>query len=351
MEKKLPKIKIIEDKKIWNKNLNFFSFYDFYHTYDYHHIAKLENEKPILLKYKEGETLIVIPFLLRKIFNTDYYDLTSVYGYSGPLFKNIDYNFCINNFETQLNSFCEENKFVSIFSRLHPFIENQTKVLGNIGEVIPLGKVVNVDLTKNLEEQRAYFSKTTKRYLNKTSKLCIVNKTVTNDNLEVFKDLYYENMDRVNAAQSYYFSSDYFSQFVNSTDFETEILFAQLKETNEVISAAMMIKTNNIIQYHISGTRDNYLNLTPIRLLIDTMRVIGTEEGYQFFNLGGGLGSSEDSLFKFKASFSKDFKTFKIWKHIVNQKVYKLLADRFSESDLNQDFFPLYRNNFDLLKT
>jgi len=66
----------------------------------------------------------------------------------------------------------------------------------------------------------------------------------------------------------------------------------------------MMVKTNNIIQYHISGTKNDHLNLSPIRLLIDEMRLRGTAENYRYFNLGGGLGNNEDELFRFKSSFS-----------------------------------------------
>ena len=106
-----------------------------------------------------------------------------------------------------------------------------------------------------------------------------------------------------------------------------------------------MIKTDSIIQYHISGTRDKYLHLTPIRVLIDEMRIRGTEQGYKYFNLGGGLGSSEDSLFNFKASFSKDFKDFKIWKYVVNQSLYENLVKQYSDLNGNQEFFPLYRNS------
>ena len=131
---------------------------------------------------------------------------------------------------------------------------------------------------------------------------------------------------------------------MNSNDFDAEILFAVIEETNEIISGAIMVKTNNIIQYHISGTRNEYLHLTPIRILIDEMRIKGTEQGYTFFNLGGGLGSEEDSLFNFKASFSKDFKNFKIWKYIVNSKVYDTLVSQYTDLNSNQDFFPLYRN-------
>lgn len=340
----MTNINILEKKEDWAYALKKIDTYDFYHTYDYHHLSKLDNQKPILLEYIEDDKVIIIPFLLRKIFDTAYYDLTSVYGYSGPLVKNSDATFDNSKFTNALKLFFKNYNIVSIFSRLHPFFQNQDFVLCNLGEIKQLGKLVNIDLTKDITEQRMSFSKTTKRYLNKTRKICYVKSEVTEDSIDIFKDLYYENMDRVNAQEHYYFSKDYIVEFLNSNDFDAEILFAVIEETNEIISGAIMVKTNNIIQYHISGTRNEYLHLTPIRILIDEMRIKGTEQGYTFFNLGGGLGSEEDSLFNFKASFSKDFKNFKIWKYIVNSKVYDTLVSQYTDLNSNQDFFPLYRN-------
>ena len=105
----------------------------------------------------------------------------------------------------------------------------------------------------------------------------------------------------------------------------------------------MMVKTKNIIQYHISGTRNDYLNASPIRLLIDEMRLKGTKEGFRYFNLGGGLGNQEDELFRFKSSFSKDFKPFKVWKHIANESVYEKLVQKNNVKNIDSNFFPLYR--------
>ena len=339
-------MEVIRTKKSWDSILGKVDSYDFYHTYDYHELSKKEIEEPILIVYSEAEKIIAIPFLLRRIFDTEYYDLTSVYGYSGPLVKNINKIFDNFQFQTEFQTLLHSLKIVSVFSRLHPFMKQQSQILKNIGEIKQLGSVVNIDLTKDITEQRIAFSRATKRYINKTRKVCLVKKDVVNEQvMDVFLDLYYENMDRVDAHDSYYFSKDYLMNFVNAKDFETEVLFAVLEETNKVISAAMMVKTNNIIQYHISGTRNDFLHLTPIRILIDEMRIMGTEQGYKYFNLGGGLGSAEDSLFDFKASFSKDFREFEIWKYIVNDSVYNSLVDESSTSE-NQEFFPLYRANY-----
>ncbi len=336
-------IEVIEEKLEWQNVLNKVNHYDFYHTYDYHQLSKAIDEKPILLKYEDNGIVIALPLLLRKIYDTDYYDVTSVYGYVGPLHNSINPSFDNSNFVHQLNRFFYEKKVISVFSRLNPFIKNQEVILGGLGDLTPLGKVVNIDLTQDIETQRSVFSKTTKRYINKSRKLCSVRLSNSKEDILAFTKLYYENMDRVNAKKNYYFTEDYFNHFMSSDDFQTDVLLVTYNETNEIISAAMMIKTNDIVQYHVSGTRNDYLYLTPIRLLIDEMRINATSQKYKYFNLGGGLGASEDSLFKFKSSFSKDFKIFKVWKYIVNQEVYDQLAKQYMILGDNTDFFPLYR--------
>ncbi|MDO5971152.1 NeuD/PglB/VioB family sugar acetyltransferase [Flavivirga aquimarina] len=336
------RLNIITSKDEWQSVLKLVKNYDFYHTFDYHDLSKEKDEKAILIKYTEGDILIGLPLIVRKIDNSDYYDATSVYGYSGPLQKNVTASFNNSNFIKELNQYFKGENIISVFSRLNPFIENQSEILQNLGETAKLGNIVNIDLTLPLDEQRTIFSKTTKRYLNKGRKSLKVVCSQEEKDIKEFIKLYYENMDRVKAKRNYYFPEGYFNKFINSKDFNTDVLFAVEIETNKIISAAMMVKTNNIIQYHISGTKNEFLAISPIRLLIDEMRIRSTEEKYTFFNLGGGLGNEEDELFRFKSSFSKDFKSFKVWKYISNHDVYNELSS--NNKELGEvDFFPLYR--------
>ncbi|PKV50998.1 acetyltransferase (GNAT) family protein [Aquimarina sp. MAR_2010_214] len=337
-------MEIIEDKKRWGDLLSEVDRYDFYHTYDYHHLSKSDEEKPILVWYEDKGKIIGLPLLIRKIFDTNYFDVTSVYGYAGPISKNIDSSFDNEKYQNELHHFFLKNNIVSVFTRLNPFVKNQEIVLNGIGEIKQLSQIVTIDLSKEVDIQKHFFSKTTKRYINKARKLCFVKTGRSKEDIKIFMELYYENMDRVKAKKHYYFNEDYFHEFINSDDFETDILFVSHKETEEVISAAMMVKSKDVIHYHISGTKNDFLYLTPIRLLIDEARIQGTRDDYKYFNLGGGLGSTEDNLFKFKSSFSKDFENFKIWKYIVNEQVYDQLSCKYVNGKDKNDFFPEYRN-------
>lgn len=342
-------IEAIQDRKAWNSLLSQFEIFDYYHTFDYHQIAKEEGEEAVLLKYADENCLIALPLLIRKIPNSSYFDATSVYGYSGPLVKLKSGQLNLTLFKQALDSYFLDRKIISVFSRLHPFISHQEDCLRNLGEIQVKGNIVNIDLTLSLEEQRIQYRKRYKTYINKCRRLYTVRKGSSKAEIEAFIDLYLKTMTRVGAKPHYFFENCYFFSLMESKEFETELLMAIDNESGSIISGALFITTHGIVQYHLSGSLESYSNLHPIKLLIDEMRIRATRKGNKFFNLGGGLGTQEDTLFDFKSGFSHDFRVFKVWKYIVDQKAYDLLVSKMSEDDKGEDpeeygsFFPSYR--------
>lgn len=320
-------VELITEKREWNSILANLDQYDFYHTYDYHHISKSVGEEPILIRYFDGNKSIAIPLLVRSIKNTPYKDATSVYGYAGPLTQNIGPDFDNDEFKNQLYNTLREKNIISVFSRLHPYISTQTLVLENIGEISSMGHIVNIDLTKDLDSQRQEYQKRLKTYINKSKRTFTVTKAETECDVLKYIEIYYENMRRVDADESYFFKPDYFFALLESNEFEAEILLATCNNTHEIVGGAMFVKKNNFVQYHLAGAKNQWLHLNPIKLLIDAARIKATKKKYQYFNLGGGKGGQEDSLFQFKIGFSKDLRLFNIWKYVVNQEIYDNLVN------------------------
>jgi lipid II:glycine glycyltransferase (peptidoglycan interpeptide bridge formation enzyme) len=319
-------LNIIKDKSEWDSTINSLVDSDFYHTYDYHLISKNKSETPILIKYQENDLIIALPLLIRKIEGTDFHDATSVYGYPGPTTINLAEDYVNIVFIKELRKFLYKNNIVSVFSRLNPYVKHQETVLKGLGDISSHGKVIVIDLRKDLETQRAMYHKRLKTYVNKSRKQYSIRLAKTDKEIKVFIEMYYENMRRVNANNSYFFSKKYFFDIIKTNDFDCDILLAIHNESKEIIGGAMFIKKNKIVQYHLSGAKEEYLALNPIKLLIDEMRIRATKEGFQFFNLGGGVGSKIDSLFHFKSGFSKDIKDFNIWRYVVNHEVYEDLV-------------------------
>ncbi|MFS4457197.1 GNAT family N-acetyltransferase [Maribacter sp. 2304DJ31-5] len=341
-------IDLIKDKGNWDSLVKKCDFSDFYHTYDYHHLTKVNEEEPILIHYTEGNKTIILPLLFRNIEYSIYKDATSVYGYPGPITKNITSDFDFSLFHKELHQFFQEQNIISVFSRLNSFIPYQESCLLNIdkAETQTLGRIVYIDLMKTPEEQWAAYSKRLRTYINKSRTVYTIKKANKLADIESFITLYHENMRRVDANASYFFDKKYFLDLVNSTDFEIELLLAINKETAEVAGGAMFTKKNTIVQYHLSGTAERYLDLNPVKLLIDEMRIRASIGNYRYFNLGGGVGSREDSLFYFKSGFSKDSTPFKVWKYMVNQEIYDDLVQQRKDIQSCKEalkYFPRYR--------
>jgi hypothetical protein len=342
-------IEIITERTVWNDTIRLSRHSDFYHTYFYHNLSKKENETPLLIKYEDDNSCILLPLLIREIENSVYKDATSVYGYSGILCVSEMVHFDNENFKKELNAFLVANKIISVFSRLHPYLDFQEKILSGIGQISNPGDVVYINLLEPIKIQRQHYSNRLKTHINKAKRLCTIIKGETKEQMHEFIKIYYENMRRVDAHERYFFDETYFYQLMASPDFEVELSLAVNNNTNEIIAGALFIKTDNIVQYHLSGIKEEFLDINPIKLVIDSMRVKSTEAGYTYFNLGGGRANKQDSLFSFKTSFSKNLKPFKLWKYIVDEKAYQDLVkqQRDIEKDVNleidEEFFPAYR--------
>ena len=103
-----------------------------------------------------------------------------------------------------------------------------------------------------------------------------------------------------------------------------------------------MLATNGMMDYHLSGSLREYSGLAATNLLLYEAALWGSANGYKSLYLGGGVGSGEDSLFKFKRAFYKgDLNHFFIGKKTYNQEKYdELLTMR---ETFESGYFPEYR--------
>ncbi|MFH0841785.1 MAG: GNAT family N-acetyltransferase [Bacteroidota bacterium] len=331
-----------EEKDKWSGILSRMHAFDFYHTYSYNLYYSDGSCKPVLCYFHSNNVEIVLPIIVRNISGTLYKDVTSAYGYVGPLSSKfpIESEY-LEHFLISLDTFFNENNIVSVFSRLHPSLNNDL-IISKRGTVIPLSETVFIDLTKNIDEQRSHFKKGVKSDLSKLTKNGYY--VMQDSNLTYvheFISIYNENMKRVGARKGYYFDNKYYDFLFRSDDIDARLYFV-LKDGIK-IATSIFVFTGKIIQYHLSGTRNEYLKNSPVSLLIDHVRRIGTQMKYDEMHLGGGVGSARDSLFNYKAGFSNCRHHFKVWKYIVDKQKYdELVSLKKDFGDLN--YFPLYRS-------
>jgi hypothetical protein len=339
----MSKILTLLDKELWLHYVRKSAAFDFYHTWYYHSMDNTAD--PLLFVFEEGEDYIAFPLLKREIPGTEYFDLTCVYGYTGPIsnhdFADLEDSF-LNRFKEAFFVFLQDQKIISVFSRLHPFF-GQERLMNKFEGIHPNGKTVAIDLKQTIEAQRSGYHRSYRQHIKQLkNKGYVVKETNSPEDIQIFADIYTENMKRVGASDYYLFTEAYFTELLAAEEFESKLML--ILHEGEPVSGGIIICTNKIMQAHLVGTRTAHISVSPPKLLIDELTVMGRALGYEYLNLGGGLNFKEDTLYYWKTGFSSFSLDFNSWRFIANKPVYEsLLAEKGIHEELDVDFFPLYR--------
>lgn len=273
-----------------------------------------------------------------------YFDYATPYGYGGWLIENPLKEDISSLFE-EYEYYCQKNNVISEFIRFHPLVKNYESVVPYY-EVIPLGKVVAVDLSspeiiwnnftsKNRNMVRKALKNGVKIYQDRSQEI-----------YEVFRKIYNQTMDRDHARKYYYFEPEFYESVLKDLSSHAQVFYAQISD-GTIIAASIMLTDNGRMNYHLSGSLKEYSQFAPTNLLLYKAALWGSENGCKTLLLGGGVGSGEDNLFKFKRAFYKgDLEQFYIGRRIFNAEVYQKLFDiRKKTSPMIEQttFFPAYR--------
>lgn len=336
----------IEQAQQWDETVKGFAEYDVYYLSGYVKAFHIHGDGDPLLLYYEGEGLKAIYVYMRRPTAIEgVYDSVSPYGYGGVQFEG-------NTSEENLQAFWKEylakmaeEHIVDNFVRYHPVLKNAVP-MKSISNVIDLGKTIAFDLTSPEVIWENIISKN-RNMIRKAEKNGIEIRHGKDLSLfQDFKRIYNATMDKDNAEEYYYFGDAFYESIHNDLHDNYEMFYAVLD--GQIIAMSIMLFANKQMHYHLSGSMIEYRNLAPSNLLLYKAALWGCEHGYKTFHLGGGVGSGEDNLYKFKAAFNKnsDYQ-FSIGKQIFDQEKYDELVKirRESDSDFNESshYFPLYR--------
>lgn len=335
----------------WDEALAEAGPHDFHHLAAYHKLAEIRGEgEGYLLVMRTQRATIAFPLLLRKInipsvvdASEGLKDATSVYGYAGPVASGDVDEEDLKQFHREVQAFFEQERVVTAFSRLHPLL-NQGPLLQDYGQVVESGVTLSVDLTVPPDLQFARYRKIYRREIRQLRKMGLTCEIVGREDLEECFNIYNQTMDRVHAEPTYYFGRDYFD-FLLSEMPGVFHLFA-CKVDGEIACAGLVGLCNGIIQQHLACTSAKHLHLSPSRLMYDVVREWGNERGARFYHLGGGVGGTRDSLYRFKAGFGGDEYKFTTWQHVVNGADYHELCQAITHipgSTVDASYFPVYR--------
>lgn len=298
--------------------------------------------------YEHSEGVNVIyPFIRREIPDTTMYDITTIYGYSGPvLASNSSVKFhggsVVQGFNTEFNKYCIENNIVSEFIRFHPLIQNHM-LFQDIYNTTYVRDTVKMDLDSADQVWNNIHSKK-RNMIRKASKNNVevnILESPSKQEVEEFYHLYIETMKKQEASADYFFEFDFFYNTFKLL--EEKALLVNAVYEGEVVSSSIILLSYPYGHYHFSGTNPKGLRVAANDLLLYEVSMHLLNRGYKEFHLGGGYKDNSDPLFKFKKRFSKEGSIpFYVGKKVHMQEEYKRITVE-KGNDLNTEFFPSYR--------
>ena len=341
-------IKIINilGEKTWDSIVKSFADYDVYYLCGYVKAFHIHGDGDPFLLYYEGNGLrAVYVYIRRETALPGVYDSVTPYGYGGVLFEGDISEVNRKVFWDAYVQKMHEENIVDNFVRYHPVLKN-AEPMKAVSNVIDMGKTIAINLTSPDVIWENIISKN-RNMIRKAEKNGI--EIHHGKDLELFKDfrrIYNATMDKDNAEKYYYFEDKFYESIHNDLHDNFEMFYAVMN--GEIIAMSIMLYENKQMHYHLSGSLAEYRNFAPSNLLLYKAALWGCENGFNTFHLGGGVGSGEDNLYKFKAVFNRnsDYQ-FSIGKEIFDQGKYdELVAERAKRDknfDADSSFFPLYR--------
>lgn len=333
-------------RKEWDEVVRSFAEYDVYYLNGYVRAFQIHGDgEPQLLYYEEEGLRAIYVYMKRKTAIEGVYDSITPYGYGGVLFEG---DSCDANLKAFWEAYVEKMKDLNIvdnFVRYHPVLANAVP-MKEVSDVIDLGKTVAFHLDSPEVIWENIIPKN-RNMIRKAEKNGI--EIHHAHDMELFKDfirIYNATMDKDNAEEYYYFGEEFYKSIHEDLDGNYEMFYATLD--GQIIAMSIMLFANKQMHYHLSGSMMEYRNLAPSNLLLYKAALWGCEQGYKTFHLGGGVGSGEDNLYKFKAAFNRksDYQ-FSIAKMVFDQEKYDALVEeraaRDPEFDKDSKFFPVYR--------
>jgi len=322
--------------------------HDVYHLPAYSVVDAGPGERPVAFVHREGDSVLLLPLVVRPIEDSPLLDARSPYGYPGPVSNvapdspgGVDF---WHRAGLGLVEALREARIVACFVRLNPLFDVSTEALARVGAVVEHGQTVAVDLTQTPEELWSGTRSNHRRQINRARREGV---TTTVDDwslLPEFVSIYHETMDRVGATDFYFFDDAYFAALRAEVSDSVHLIVAESEGVS--LAGGLFFSCDGITQYHLGATRDDALARQPMKLVQADAMAWARGRGDHTFHLGGGLGGTDDPLFHFKAGFSSWHPPFGTWRVVTDPHAYaRIAAERAPTVDASDlvRFFPAYR--------
>lgn len=292
---------------------------------EYYKLYETEGISTETFCYQCHDNMFLITYYKQSIGDSRFFDFETAYGYTGPLSTTDNSGFLKRAWDS-FYQYCHENNIICGFIRFNPILNNHVFIDPNCVEAFKEKDIVVLEIDNKSEaEIWAQYSQNNRNKIKRAIKnKVVISGNATMDALLLFKQMYYESLDGLKAEKFYYFDDSFFRRIDGYLKNNYMLFIASAQ--GKPLGGALVFFTKKILYYFLSAVADEGRRLGVANLLRHEVVKFAKCQGIVCINFGGGRTTDkDDSLLKFKKSFSTCTKDFYVGKFIVNKDEY----DRF----------------------
>ena len=325
---------------------------DVYFLPEYHRVYERNGDGVARAFVAQDEDKVLFyPFMMRLIEKVageapdeEWFDIETVYGYSGPVSNTADPAF-LSEAWNFFSEWCRKQRIVAEFVRFNPLLENH-RTLDLWYSVSFDRETVMIKLAGGEETLWQSYPSVQRNMVRKALKNGLeCGEMEPARGMPAFKQLYYQTMARAGATPYYFFSGAYFESLVNLLADHLRLFV--VRRDDLIVGASLLLSYGDTVHYHLSASLEGYQQFAPTNLLLHTAALWCLEHGYRKFHLGGGrTPGPDDSLLQFKSRISKLRCRYYTGRRVHNAEAYEALCLRWMKAHNvhgRPDYFLLYR--------
>ncbi|WP_281542965.1 GNAT family N-acetyltransferase [Maribacter aestuarii] len=253
--------------------------------------------------FVENSPKVLMPFYLNPIITkgrkTTYKDVSSPWGYTGPLLEKNCKVDILRDFWKEVDDWYMAENIISEFIRFNfsgnhrnysgKVVHTLSNVRGNILDEQVLWNNFNRSVRKNYNNAQKY-----------DLEFQLWHDEIQSTQIEEFYSIYIGTMDRHDAKDNFYHTLEYFSNFILKNKGRCSLAIVYLGEI--AVSTELVLLSNDTMYSFLGGTNSEYFHVRPNDFLKINMLNWARKKGLKYYIIGGGL-SDGDSLYKYKKSF------------------------------------------------
>ncbi len=308
---------------------------DIQFTHAYASLYASADARAGLFHASAGEARFILPLIIERASPAgppDVFDVSSPYGYSGPLSTSDDPDFLTAAWARFL-TWCAETGVIAGFLRFHPLTKNERLCVDARVEVVPDRDVVVLSTDRERDEVVSSYRSDTRRKVKKAAREGVgVTRRTDNDAVMRFARFYRARMCELGADEGYHFSDAYF-EGIAAMGVERRAVYEAVLD-GAVIGGALVLYGPRFIHYHLSATPRSNQGAGANNAMRDAViaDALGAPQSHVIFG-GGRSGDPDDSLLRFKSGFSSERAPFHVGRFVADRPAYESLRERWATAN------------------